>query len=125
MPLIYHETFTDPSTHLSAGTFTKIAEPEPTKDQVQRMKPLARAGRQKNKIDKWVVSSGTTASANAGDQLETNGHSHADVSREDGARNKAILDNTTTESVACPVCDTMVSLEDINEHLDSKHWAPG
>jgi hypothetical protein len=36
------------------GSFGKIAEPEMSKEQVERLSGLQRAGRQKNKIDGWV-----------------------------------------------------------------------
>ena len=36
------------------GSFTKIAEPEMSKEQIERLSGLQKAGRQKNKIDGWV-----------------------------------------------------------------------
>ena len=36
------------------GSYTKIAEPELTKEQVRKLSAKERAGRQKNKIDSWL-----------------------------------------------------------------------
>ena len=45
------------------GTFAKIQSPEPTKKQLDAMSKRVRAGRQKNKLDTWITSSGTGRSA--------------------------------------------------------------
>jgi len=87
------------------GSFTKIAEPEMSKERVERLSGLQRAGRQKNKIDGWVSgqkrpASGEGRSADAGDGDE----------------------NTKKRvTVACPICEEAVAHDRINQHLDDIH----
>ncbi|KAF1837584.1 hypothetical protein BDW02DRAFT_491029 [Decorospora gaudefroyi] len=47
------------------GAFTKVQEPAPTKKQLEAMSVKERAGRQKNKLDSWII-----AGANKGAKVE-------------------------------------------------------
>ena len=86
------------------GIFTKIAEPAPTKEQLQRLTGLERAGRQKNKIDVWAVS------------ISSGRRSTADTSKQE-----AECSSDEPDKVACPICRELVPLATINEHLDHNH----
>jgi hypothetical protein len=96
------------SGHLEAcgGSFTKIAEPEMSKEQVERLSGLQKAGRQKNKIDGWASGQKRPASVESYS-------SNADAV-DDGSMNK----RTT---VACPICEKAVAHDRINQHLDDNH----
>jgi hypothetical protein len=102
------------------GKFSKIAEPEPTKDQLRRMSPMQRAGRQKNKIDGWFKQSNKQISSHArsDDSACSNGSSLEPANRED---NDIVPGEKIDEKVACPICGKLVSFENINSHLDTSH----
>lgn len=85
------------------GTFTKIAEPELSKAQVEKLSGLERAGRQANKIDGWVKSS-DVAKRKRSPSAES----------EDAAKR-------TEYFVACPICEESVAGAQINRHLDQSH----
>lgn len=89
------------------GTFTKIAEPELSKAQIEKLSGLQRAGRQKNKIDAWV-------SGSSKDKSDlTLGHSFEHGSQAVGKR--------LQREAACPICGLTLELEKVNAHLDSVH----
>lgn len=111
------------------GTYTKIAEPDLTKDQIRKLGAMERAGRQKNKIDQWV-SGGKTER-----QSEKEGDGLSDVVGASGAkaggkkRRTEAIDSTISDegrevqasAVACPICDAPIFERYINEHLDEVH----
>ena len=102
------------------GTFSKIAEPDPTKKKLQHLSGLQRAGRQKNKIDAWVTSSnvhGSSHSLEGNDQAESS-TSFPSTGNSDNAIGSA---KERKETIACPICSTDVDLDSINEHLDFDH----
>jgi hypothetical protein len=90
------------------GSFTKIAEPEMSKEQVERLSGLQRAGRQKNKIDGWISGQKRPAS------VENPSSKANDVKNEDESMKKRV-------TVACPICEETVAHDRINQHLDDKH----
>jgi len=96
------------------GSFTKIAEPELRKDQVERLSALQRAGKQKNRIDAWIVGQKRMRSpgeleAGSGEVPKPSG----EVIREQ--RKKERL------TVSCPICEAAIPEDAINEHLDELH----
>ena len=90
------------------GSFTKIAEPEMSKEQIERLSGLQKAGRQKNKIDGWVSGQKRPAS------VENPPSQADDVKDEDESMKKRV-------TVACPICEKTVAHDRINQHLDDKH----
>ena len=93
------------------GTFSKIAEPDPTKKQLQRQSVFERAGRQKNKIDGWVTTSKSNGpTGNSTSSRRTNNSNDAIGSVEE-----------SKDTIACPIYGIEVDLDDINEHLDLDH----
>lgn len=122
------------------GTYTKIAEPDPTKTQLLAMSARERAGRQKNKLDAWVqkssIKNGIELEKPASQMLPS-----AERGRTIGAptseaveagnvflgKRKRESENDRVESlpkqmlVTCPICDQKIKEAEINEHLDSAH----
>lgn len=101
------------------GAFVKIAEPELSKDQVERLSGLKRAGRQKNKIDVWVEGRRETK-AERGPLAQGVEEPNEPKKRRElsppcppAKRPKAI--------VSCPICEADVAENSINEHLDEHH----
>lgn len=84
------------------GRFEKIAEPEMTKQQVEKLSGLARAGRQRNKIDGWVKKKGRQ-----GEDLN-----------EDLPGNELKRPKTTVE---CPICSSEVEMDSVGVHIDEQH----
>ena len=97
------------------GSFTKIAEPDLTKAQVEKLSGLERAGRQKNKIDGWFK--GGEKRANPTPIDAGNGHKKRvrEVSSEESIVKRA------RGPVSCPICNERVAEDAINDHLDSQH----
>ncbi|KXS97863.1 hypothetical protein AC578_7645 [Pseudocercospora eumusae] len=91
-----------------AGTFTKIAEPEMTKEQVEKLSGLKRAGLQKNKLDSWMSKANTEADAKAKRRLS--------LASSEGYQKRPLRQQTS-----CPICEDSVALEEINAHLDAMH----
>jgi hypothetical protein len=93
--------------HLEAcgGSFKKVAEPEMSKVQVERLSGLQKAGRQKNKIDGWV--SGQKRPAGLEDRS-------SNAAAEAESMKKRV-------TVACPICEEAVAHDRINQHLDDDH----
>jgi hypothetical protein len=93
--------------HLEAcgGSFKKVAEPEMSKEQVERLSGLQKAGRQKNKIEGWVSGQKRPAS------VENPSSNVEDV---DESMKKRV-------TVACPICEEAVAHDHINQHLDDNH----
>ncbi|KAF4306231.1 putative zinc finger rad18 domain-containing protein [Botryosphaeria dothidea] len=108
------------------GSFTKIADPGLTKKQIESLSAKDRAGRQKNKIDRWIKAapssiesskSGTPSSSwNDANQEPTNSSAKRSRSTDD----IAVIQRKRT-SLTCPICDFPVTEEDVNDHLDSAH----
>ncbi|KAI7667798.1 hypothetical protein KC318_g5637 [Hortaea werneckii] len=101
------------------GAFVKIAEPELSKDQVERLSGLKRAGRQKNKIDAWVEGRRETKAKRGPLTQEVEELNEPKKRRElsppclPAKRPKAI--------VSCPICEADIAEDSINEHLDVHH----
>lgn len=87
------------------GTFVKVGKPELSSKQLERLRGLERAGRQKRKIDSWVVKSDVGKGKRGADEVD----------RSEGETKRVC------ESVLCPICEESVRQESINEHLDIKH----
>ena len=83
------------------GSFTKIAEPEMSQEQFERLSGLERAGRQKYKIDGWASGQKRPATADDGDDGDENTKKRV--------------------TVACPICEEGVAYDRINRHLDDNH----
>jgi hypothetical protein len=89
------------------GTYEKVAAPEPTKKQVAALSARERAGRQKSKIDAWVVK------RPAGEAAADRKRPLDEEERPQPAKSR---------QVTCPVCDMSVREDDINAHLDRDHF---
>ena len=110
------------------GSYTKIAEPELTKKQLDSMSAMQRAGRQKNKIDAWVK-------GNATDQAQDDNRQHTGKSDyQSPASTQSIplkrghpsSDDTPeiyfkARLIDCPICDEKMVESEINTHLDTEH----
>lgn len=101
------------------GKFTKIAEPEPTKSQLSRMSPMQRAGRQKNKIDRWFTQSNDQSSSHASYSSATSTWSSLETT--DSEDKDTVPAEKLDEDVACPICGKLMSFENVNNHLDTAH----
>lgn len=103
------------------GSYTKIAEPELSKGQVEKLSGMKRAGMQKNKIDGWVA-----GKADARDVPETPIKNAIVVEEVKEKRKRSVSPPLTTvkrakTSVTCPICSEGVEEDGINEHLDVRH----
>lgn len=98
------------------GLFTKIAEPEMSKDQVERLSALQRAGRQKNKIDGWIAGKKRRRSFAEADD-------GANRLQEPHSSNILKQRRIEDQAVNCPICDAVIEHNSINEHLDEFHVA--
>jgi hypothetical protein len=96
------------------GSFTKIAEPEMRKDQVERLSALQRAGKQKNKIDGWVMGQKRSRPSEGTDETTD------EVQK---AGDEAITEQRKRErlTVSCPICEAAFPEDAINKHLDDLH----
>ena len=96
------------------GSFTKIAEPEMRKDQGERSSALQKAGKQKNKIDAWVV--GQKRSRSQGELDSGTNGLHV-------SGGQAVTERRKRErlTVSCPICEAGIPEDAINEHLDELH----
>ncbi|KAF4549212.1 Hypothetical protein D9617_23g006270 [Elsinoe fawcettii] len=91
------------------GNWTKIAEPDMTKDQIMKMSGLQRAGLQKNKLDAWVSTAGSK---------RPRSEEHSDMNKKQRLPGgKPVCD----ADVACPICGVRMPSSSINGHLDDKH----
>lgn len=96
------------------GSFAKIAEPDMSKEQVERLSGLQRAGRQKNKIDGWITGQKRLRSPlEAGDLVNESHELEDEVVSKQMKKDHA--------SVECPICEAAIAHDDINEHLDRYH----
>jgi len=97
--------------HLEAcgGSFTKIAEPEMSKEQLERLSGLQKAGRQKNKLDGWIH----------GRKRERLPESA--VARSSTAEDADDESMRKRVAVSCPICEAAVANDRINQHLDDDH----
>ena len=101
------------------GVFMKIAEPDLTKEQVQKLSGLERAGRQRNKIEGWVKKSkgdDMRSKLESGGDGDAGGAKRARTPDAENAVSKKVK-----ETVSCPICDEYVATDGINEHLDRDH----
>lgn len=98
------------------GTFVKVAEPELSKKQVEKLSGLERAGRQKSKIDVWVKKSdmGVEGNEKATDGLDSKRSRDAVDDMEE-------MTKKAKQTVLCPICSQDIAGDEINEHLDVKH----
>lgn len=106
------------------GNWTKIAEPDMTKEQVRNLGGLQRAGLQKNKIDVWVKQapcSFESGTDNAIEQLTPRKRSRAGASVSADTARPAKVAGPRGGTVACPICDLVLADRDINNHLDQEH----
>ncbi|KAJ4361153.1 hypothetical protein N0V95_002122 [Ascochyta clinopodiicola] len=129
------------------GTYTKISEPKLTKKQLHNLSSKERAGRQKNKLDNWVMTSkGKDASTEdetsdrpipldkgdetpkvmIGDVVKLSRssagqkRSRADADAEEKNDDEIVVAEKKT-LVECPICAVQVADTQINEHLDVLH----
>jgi hypothetical protein len=123
------------------GTYTKIAEPELSKAQINALSAKERAGLQKNKIDGWIRKSAARQEAQAdrtGRSSDTaifvedsynTAPSEKDVCESGNKRPFSIEDVETATKlkkllVSCPICDSRIEEAKINQHLDAMHADP-
>ncbi|EME78335.1 uncharacterized protein MYCFIDRAFT_80758 [Pseudocercospora fijiensis CIRAD86] len=90
------------------GIFTKIAEPEMTKEQVGKLSGMKRAGLQKNKIDSWLSKSDPAADPKAKRRLSL-------------ASSEESHQRARQQQASCPICEDSVAVDKINAHLDAMH----
>lgn len=122
------------------GSYTKIMEPDLTKTQLKALSAKERAGRQKNKIDKWVTKTTVGNTADLGG-VPTSPYISAIPIKNDDANlpddggsvalpgkkrqwtreHHETAHNVKRQLIACPICDTKMANDDINEHLDTEH----
>jgi hypothetical protein len=81
---------------------------------------MHRAGRQKNKIDGWLVqvNEQTSSHLRSDNSASSNGSDLDSANRED---NDITPGEMFDEKVACPICGKLVSFENVNNHLDTSH----
>ncbi|EOD51277.1 putative zinc finger rad18 domain-containing protein [Neofusicoccum parvum UCRNP2] len=112
------------------GAYTKIAEPELTKKQIESLSAKERAGRQKNKIDRWITAApssiessekGTPSSTSNQVGPESSYSNHKRRRGDDETSTPTPRKNEKKTLLACPICDCAVTEEDVNDHLDSAH----
>jgi hypothetical protein len=96
------------------GSFTKIAEPEIRRTQVERLSALQKAGKQKNKIDAWVMGEKRTRSSGEADEGTDGLHKPSDEVVGEQRKKQRL-------TVRCPTCELEVPHDGINEHLDQLH----
>lgn len=101
------------------GTYHKIAEPDMTREQVERLSGLKRAGRQRNKIDAWISGRGDEERKAGKDAVLEQGdvptkRSHSDSSSEGETKRRRL-------AVDCPICGANTAESEINEHIDLVH----
>lgn len=89
------------------GSYEKIAEPELSKEQIAKLSGLARAGRQKSKIDDWLKAD------------DGKGTKRVHQSRSPESQDRSM--KRPRVEAACPICGEKVELDLVNEHLDEKH----
>ena len=96
------------------GSFTKVAEPEMRKDQFERLSALQRAGKQKNKIDAWIVGQKRMRTPGEVDESTAKVQKHSgEVVTEQKKKERLTL--------SCPICEAVIPEDAINEHLDELH----
>ncbi|RDI85768.1 Zinc finger protein [Venturia inaequalis] len=110
------------------GSYTKISEPDLTKQQLKALSAKERAGRQKNKLDNWVKTTVKNEAATFREAMDkshaTDGGQLADLSsikRQRTDEDHEAAQIVKRQLVSCPICDTRLAENDINEHLDTEH----
>ncbi|KAK3078095.1 hypothetical protein LTS18_008467, partial [Coniosporium uncinatum] len=101
------------------GTYTKIAEPELTKDQVAGLSPRERAGRQKNKIDSWVKDK--TSRHVVKDVAEVQEKATEEPKKRPLDQPDNVHSPPKDIIISCPICDAPIPERIINQHLDVEH----
>ncbi|KAB2577461.1 putative zinc finger rad18 domain-containing protein [Lasiodiplodia theobromae] len=106
------------------GAFTKIAEPDLTKKQIDALSVKERAGRQKNKIDRWIKVAPSSIGSTQGEPPST----HVNPTARDSSAKRERSDEESIPTpqqkktlLACPICDVPVTEDTVNDHLDSVH----
>ena len=84
------------------------------KDQVERLSALQKAGKQKNKIDAWVVGQKRMRSSAEADES---------TNKLRKPSNEVVGEQKEKErhTVSCPICEAAIPHDGINEHLDELH----
>ncbi|KAK5121499.1 hypothetical protein LTR85_005332 [Meristemomyces frigidus] len=103
------------------GVFTKTAEPGMTKDQIERLSGLKKAGMQKNKLDGWVADSGAVSAPAVKSSQGTVIGVPSERKRKASASAAGTAVKHGKSSVACPICEQDVVESEINQHLDRMH----
>lgn len=103
------------------GTYTKIAEPELTKVQVANLSAKQRAGRQKNKIDGWIVKAKKEEVKDISKTLEDRPRLKRRADSLEPEPEASAESSNKQVIVTCPICDTAVTENEINQHLDAEH----
>ncbi|KAM0717231.1 hypothetical protein Q7P37_007083 [Cladosporium fusiforme] len=98
------------------GMFVKIAEPGPSKEQIDRLSGPKKAGMQKNKLDGWV-------SGKKRERSRSNEGTASSGLPTEGEGAEGGWDGRKKErgTVTCPICEAEVAHDSINEHLDENH----
>jgi hypothetical protein len=115
------------------GTYTKITEPELTKAQLNSLSGMARAGRQKNKLDSWVKAAGKGENSQSDGTCTILAVSKKTPTPAPSTKSPTTLKRWLVHEeqpnrpshkqllVACPICDERLAEADINDHLDANH----
>ncbi|KAF2761965.1 hypothetical protein EJ05DRAFT_472908 [Pseudovirgaria hyperparasitica] len=111
------------------GTYTKISEPDLTKEQVKALSARERAGRQTNKLDSWIrrsVRPMTNSVEPQGVDEDAEDHKAGSIHPHEPQKRRVSIDTRDPRKpkklmVFCPICDVPVDEHDINTHLDAQH----
>ncbi|KAL1646855.1 hypothetical protein SLS58_002990 [Diplodia intermedia] len=105
------------------GAFTKIAEPDLTKKQVDALSAQERAGRQKNKIDRWIKAAPSSIGPSQGETRSGSSNPDGRGSSAKRERSEESIPSPQQKKtlLACPICHVPVTEETVNDHLDSVH----
>ncbi|OJD37754.1 sprt-like domain-containing protein spartan [Diplodia corticola] len=103
------------------GAFAKIAEPDLTKKQVDALSAQERAGRQKNKIDRWIKVAPSSIGPSQGETFSNPDGRGSSAKRERSDEESIPAAQQKKTLLACPICDVPVTEESVNDHLDAVH----
>lgn len=104
-----------------------MSEPELTKKQLQSLSGRERAGRQRNKLDNWIIASNKRGAAEGNTSATDQTIKDAVVSSKGGRKrpfgeeDDHVLVVEKKTLVECPICTMCVADTDINRHLDMLH----
>ena len=93
------------------GEYVKVAEPDLSKAQAERMGGLRKAGRQRNKIDAWMAGEKSSKSSAQTPLKRTTSEEIA----------PGVAKVVKLPTLSCPICNADVPEEAINNHLDLNH----